>query len=157
MQDGLSLILNRIDKLSRQLRDGDDDVDETVQQTPQPFTLPAELERAFAGQAQQRYPDLSKVSLTQGLDSLLYYLDMVAKAPPKSVEKERRFNLIVLNLMKATWLLHITKYCSEYKAACAYKSDDAFEKRMMTWGMTVDKYIEKLEHVSIALKTCLEA
>jgi hypothetical protein len=149
MQDALSQILNRIEELSRQLREEEEEVDENNQQSTVPFTLPDEVEEAFSALAQQRYPDLAKLSLTQGLDSVVYYLDRVTKKPLKSIQRESRYLLSVLNLMKACWLLKATKACGEYSTACAYQSKDAFESRMMMWGMTIDKFVQKLEVVRL--------
>jgi hypothetical protein len=150
MQDVLSQILNRIDELSRQLREEEEEeVDENNQQSTMSFTLPIEVKGAFSTLAQQRYPDLAKLSLTQGLDSVVYYLDRVTKKPLKSTQRESRYLSSLLNLMKACWLLEATKACDEYSTACAYQSKDAFESRMMTWGMTIDKFVQKLEAVRL--------
>lgn len=151
MQDAARQIINRIDELGRQLRgeEEEEEVDDKNQQSALLFTLPHEVEEAFSALAQQRYPDLAKLSLTQGLDSVICYLDRVTKKPPKSTQRESRYLSSVLNLMKACWLLKATKACDEYSTACAYQSKDAFENTMMTWGMTIDKFVQKLEEVCL--------
>jgi hypothetical protein len=150
MQDALSQILDRIDELGRQLREEEDEVDEDKQGSTVLFTLPDEVEGAFCTLAQQRYPDLAKLSLKQGLDSVVYYLDRVTNNLLKSTQRKSRYHSSILNLMKACWLLNATKACSEYSAACAYQSTDEFEGRMMTWGMTIDRFVQKLEEARLS-------
>jgi hypothetical protein len=111
------------------------------------FTLPQEVEEVFCAIGQQRYPDLASLLLAQGLDSVIYYLDRVTKNLLKSTSQENRYISTVLNLMKACWLLKATKECREYSTACAYQSNDAFENRMVNWGMTIDRFVKKIEEV----------
>jgi len=148
MQDGFSQIFDRIDQLSRQLR-GEDEIDENSQQSTVPFALPPEVDEKFSALAQQRYHDLAKLSLTQGLDSVVYCLERIGRKPLKPTQGETRYLSSVLNLMKACWLLQATKESDEYSTACEYQSKDAFESKMMMWGMTVDKFVQKLEDVRL--------
>jgi hypothetical protein len=148
MQDALSQILNRIDDLSRQLREDGEENEDSNEQPATPFIIPDELEQGFLELAQQRYSNLAELSLTQSLDSAVYYLDRVTKKPLKSTQRENRYVSTVLNLMKAYWLLNATKECREYREACLYRPTDKLENQMMTWGMTVDKFVQKLEEVS---------
>ena len=55
----------------------------------------------------------------------------------------------ILNLMKALWLLDITKASEEYANTRIYKPKDEIEDQMMKWGMTVEKYAGNLAMVYI--------
>jgi hypothetical protein len=128
-------IILRIEQLARELG-----VCQNLTEV-EPLRIPEELEKLFSNITLQKYPRLESVPLGSTIDTALYYLEKAKD------ETRLNVNACILNLMISRWILNIIKNGNSYRSAMSTPPSNGFEKNLKNWGMTVDRFVLKLEEV----------
>jgi hypothetical protein len=147
MHNGFDKIHERLDIYFRQQPGEERELTKSNHAKKQ-IVIPKDVKQSLIARARQRYPDLVKMPLREGVESAIYFMIRATLIPEDSKEQEgRSYALRVLNLMKAIWLMRTAKCCEQYKECLSYEPDDKIERQLIKWGMNDERYIEKIEQV----------
>jgi hypothetical protein len=135
IEKSTEIILRRIDQLALDLG-----VPKSLAEV-EPLQIPEELERLFSNVALQKYPQLEFAPLGSTIDAALYYLEKAKNETGLDIHGR------ILNLLICRWILNIIKTGHDYLRACSTLPNNDFEQHLTDWGMTVDRFILKLEEV----------
>jgi hypothetical protein len=144
--DPTNAILSALGQLGRQIR-GEEEYGYPSNVPPGPVAIPQELEKGFSTFSQEIFPKSSAIPLHQGVDAAVFYFIRAVKTPDQLVQSEIKYLITILNIMMAAWLLRTVKAGQDYQNATQYCSPNPVVQHMGRWGMTIERFFNKLEEV----------
>ncbi|KAK4196072.1 hypothetical protein QBC40DRAFT_287927 [Triangularia verruculosa] len=109
--------------------------------------IPQPLEDLLATIALSRYESLSNITLSQGIDETIFYLDRATRWHLRRQSGQATEQILAsqfANMIRAYWTLQATKSGNEYVAASSRPTIENFERDFPRLGMTVQRYLHKL-------------
>jgi len=150
--DPTNAILSALGQLGRQIRGEEEhnyEYSYLSNVPPGPVVIPQELENGFSTHSHEIFPKLSAIPLHQGVDATVFYFIRAVKIPDQLVQREVKYIITILNIMMAAWLLRKVKAGQDYQSATQYCSPNPVVQQMGRWGMTIERFFNKLEEVIV--------
>lgn len=122
--------------------------------------IPSLLADRFALLAAEKYPANHatgwttsttgyNIPLVAGVDAAVaHFKNATESSTADNMPSTRPWLTTVLSLLKAVWILRETRKGTEFVNSSKYQGADSFERQIIGWGMTIDRFIRKLEEVS---------
>jgi len=147
--DSTAQILSAFELLGKQVRDEENG--DLLPSRPRPgqryIAIPPQLEDGFTVLTRNTYPDFAVIPLKQGLDAAVYCFSQVIQTPNTAVQREIRFLVAIIYIMKAAWILEMLRTTQEFQIAAYYRSASGLEQQMDRWGMTIERFFDQFEEV----------
>ncbi|KAK3389244.1 hypothetical protein B0H63DRAFT_518480 [Podospora didyma] len=109
------------------------------------IVIPDSLDRILTVIAKRRHGSLTNIPLVDGLDEAVFCLDRATQWNIRRQRQESDHIGKAANIMRAYWLLNITKAANEYQTAISHASFGDFGRQLSEYGMSLPLFFAQLE------------
>ena len=86
--------------------------------------------------------------MCQSIDTALHYFINVTKSFDQPAQRRIKYLMTIIDIMKAAWIIQTVKSSQEFQTAAQSRSENTFEQQLDQWGMTIERFLDKLEQVT---------